>query len=86
MDVGDFEPQIGTPFALGDGHLTLAEVTKHGGAGGGPRPEPFSLVFEAAEGSVGLEQRIHALRHPVLGELELFLVPIGPGRYEAVFN
>lgn len=37
-----------------------------------------------------LDQRIYALHHEVMGDVELFLVPVGPahGRltYEAVFN
>jgi hypothetical protein len=33
-----------------------------------------------------LPQRIHALEHPRLGRLELFLVPIGPETYQAVFT
>jgi len=38
----------------------------------------FSLVFSAAAGSP-VESAIHTLQHPVLGEFELFLSPIGPG-------
>ncbi len=48
-------------------------------------------MFSGARGETPLQQRIHALEHPQLGRLELFLVPVGPGpdgvpRYEAVFN
>jgi hypothetical protein len=56
---------------------------------GGDRDRPFSLVFSAPP-SPALRQGIHRLEHPDLGILEVFLVPIGPGRdglrYEAVFN
>jgi hypothetical protein len=35
-------------------------------------------------------QAIYAMRHPTLGALDVFLVPIGPDavgmRYQAVFN
>lgn len=48
---------------------------------------PFAVVLR---GAFPLSQGLHALRHPVLGELDLFLVPVGRDRegwlYEAVFN
>ena len=51
--------------------------------------QPFSLVFRGPVSPV-LAQRIYPLENKALGELELFLVPIGPDklgmRYEAVFN
>jgi hypothetical protein len=51
---------------------------------------PFSLVFHAPGGEL-LPQQIFTLRHAELGELAIFLVPLGPqdGRgmaYEAVFS
>jgi hypothetical protein len=33
-----------------------------------------------------LPQRIYALEHRTLGRLEIFLVPIGAGQYEAIFT
>lgn len=87
-----FEPHVGNEFVLAhtvpEQDLTLSAVNRYPTQGDGLRAEPFSLVFV---GDVVLEQRIHALTHPVLGALEIFLVPIGPdpsGRlqYEAVFN
>jgi hypothetical protein len=75
-------------FALDDGgdglELELVEVTELGAA----MPErraPFSIVFRALDGRT-LPQRIYRLEHAELGALELFLVPIGPGEYEAVFT
>jgi len=54
-----------------------------------PRLEQFSLIFSGPMTPV-LPQRIHALRHEKLGELNLFLVPVGPDeqgmRYEVIFN
>ena len=38
----------------------------------------FSLVFSTVAGSP-VESAIHALQHPVLGKIDLFLSPIGPG-------
>lgn len=54
------------------------------------RRAPFSLLF-GCDDPVPLGQRIVGVEHPVLGRLDLFLVPIGPGnghamRYEAIFN
>jgi hypothetical protein len=66
-----------------------------------PRSEGRSFsVFFSGPGPLVLPQRTYRLRHDELGELELFLVPIGveavpaeggqvPGtvvRYQAVFN
>jgi hypothetical protein len=79
---------------VGDGfkvEATLVEVQARGqplGHGDEGR-QPFSAVFRGPEAPV-LPQRIYALTNPALGELHLFLVPIGPDdqglRYEAVFN
>ena len=66
----------------------LLEVTSLGEKSGAAR-EPYSLVFRGPAESV-LEQGIVPLRHPELGEIAIFLVPIGPDsqgmRYEAVFT
>lgn len=55
----------------------------------GPRTEPFSAYFHGPREAV-LPQRIYRVEHDRLGEMELFLVPIGPDekgmRYEVVFN
>lgn len=52
--------------------------------------EPFRLTFRGGSPDAYLPQQIWKLRHDVLGELELFLVPIGPDSdamcYEAIFN
>lgn len=72
--------------------LVLAEATE-GTQPGGRGPEgqerlQFSLVFRGPEGSA-LPQGIYRLSHAELGELDLFLVPIGRDaegtRYEAAF-
>ncbi len=50
---------------------------------------PFSLVFRCNK-DVFLEQKIYKMRHKLMGNLEIFLVPVGNGKdgllYEAVFN
>src|ERR1700730_3101865 len=50
--------------------------------------EPFALTLRGP-GRPVLPQRIYALRNERMGEVEIFLVPIGPDekgmRYEAIF-
>ena len=54
-----------------------------------PRQESFSLIFQAPA-SRYLPQQIYRLVHNRLGEMELFLVPVGhQGNsflYEVIFN
>lgn len=51
--------------------------------------EPFSLMFRAAS-PVVFPQRLYRLSNPVMGTLDIFLVPVGRDRegvlYQAVFN
>ncbi len=51
---------------------------------------PFSLIFRSPGERRHAPQQIYTVRHPELGEIEIFLVPIGPDergmRYEAVFT
>ena len=51
---------------------------------------PFTLLFHDADTSRYAPQQVFTLRHPELGELELFMVPLGPDeqgmRYEAVIS
>src|SRR5512146_2800722 len=54
-----------------------------------PRQETFSLLFYGPA-RFFLPQAIHRLKHDSLGEIDLFLVPVGQDsagfQYEAVFN
>ena len=77
----DFEPCLNQPFRLGDEELRLVQVELRGHAAKRPA---FSLIFEGGP-DPPLAQAIHRLEHETLGVLELFLVPLGPARYEAVF-
>lgn len=56
---------------------------------GGPRREPFSLIFRGPKGAY-LPQQIYTLTHDVMGALDIFLVPIRPdergARLQAIFN
>jgi hypothetical protein len=91
LTVGDFEPRLREEFKLltpnGEVPLQLAEVRRLGQAlrAGGA----FSLLLTSPPGPF-LPQGIYPLVHPVMGTIELFIVPIGPtggaNGYEAVFT
>jgi hypothetical protein len=91
-----FEARLGERFeiALASGEalqLTLLQVQEAMAGGlGSPHRTPFSLFFRGGSPTHHLPQRIYDLRHPVLGTLSIFIVPIGPDaeamRYEAVFT
>jgi hypothetical protein len=91
LTAADFTRHIDTTFGLltdsGSVPIILTSVTNAPIEMPGRRQ--FSLIFLSPRDLV-LPQRIYALRHDVLGVLEIFLVPILPTaencRYEAVFN
>ena len=93
-----FAPHVGDSFAVAGGPggedvvLVLTDTWESQEAGG-PGPDgqsrrQFSLFFSGPVEAL-LPQGTYVLRHPELGELDLFLVPLGPGddgmRYEAAF-
>lgn len=90
-----FAPHVGEVFRLNVSddvtlEATLVEVKRAEWAFSPEKKRtPFSLYFQSREQRV-FPQRIYQLQHPVLGELEIFLVPTarnGDGvLYEAVFN
>jgi hypothetical protein len=99
LAAAQFEPLVGSTFQLDDGagtalELVLFEVqqlldarrTVDGAARPGTRA--FALAWHGPRTPV-LPQGIRRLAHAELGELEPFLVPIGPDavgmRYQAVF-
>jgi hypothetical protein len=89
----DFEGLLAQPFRLareGEEALTLELIQVEPKGSGEPgRRRPFSLVFRGPQ-APPLAQAIYPLEHPVLGRLEIFLVPVGPEGdgmgYEAVFS
>ncbi len=97
--ISTFTGQEGTTFqlALASGvelEATLLQVTslKAKGPSGEELPRkrvPFALLFRIPS-PTPFEQRTYTLRHPVIGNFELFLVPIGhePDGYrcEAIFT
>lgn len=91
----DFADKVGGVFALAETAvpsvpLVLAEATPLDPAMGlpGVRP-PFSLMFVANEPNV-LPQGLYRLKNDGLGEVEIFLVPVGKDAkgvsYNATFN
>lgn len=89
-------PHQGETFRirLDDGSIVetrLTEVTKSSWAGPSRagRRDPFSLLFLGPP-NVLLPQRIYRVENDRLGDVDLFLVPLGPVpegmRYEAVFG
>lgn len=91
----DFADKVGEVFAISEQDvpaipLTLreAEPLNPTLAQPGVRP-PFSLIFLARDPRV-LPQRIYRMEHNGLGELSIFLVPIGKDAegvsYQATFN
>ncbi len=77
IDLGEF--QIGLV-------LQNCELSKFGRSESDAEARhPFSLTF-VGEDQPQLSQGSYALRNETLGEVAMFLVPIGMGKYEAIFN
>ena len=87
--IASFLPHVGTEFASEIVALNLIEASalRSGQSHPEARP-PFRLLFRGP--APMLPQGIHALAHPALGQLALFIVPIagneGGFTYEAIFN
>lgn len=92
----DFDAHVGEQFQLvlsNDEALALELVSTHPLSSDtveNSERAPFSLVFRSPGEPRHAPQQIYTVRHPELGPLEIFLVPIGPDeqgmRYEAVFT
>jgi hypothetical protein len=91
LRIDDFTPHrdaiFDTQMAGGVVPLKLVKVDPAGDSGraGGA----FSLIFVAPKGP-WLQQAVYPVKHPVLGIVECFLVPIGPVQdgngYQAIFT
>jgi hypothetical protein len=95
LGADDFSPLVGDAFALDAGEhgrlqLELVEV-KPGPWPAGPTASraPFSLTFRGPAEPVFAQQMLR-LQHAGLGELAIFVVPLGRDddgtTYEAVFS
>ena len=93
-----FEPHLGTRFmihAFGDGEtqaqieVELMEANELPPSSTDPkhglRQDPFSLIFRGPQDAL-LQQGTYKFQHEELGELEMFLVPVGHAEYEVIFN
>lgn len=79
----EFQVFNGSAFELA---IRLVEVSDRTSSA---RQEVFALLFHGP-GEKFLDQGIHKLKHSHLGEMEIFLVPVGRDEhgfhYEAIFN
>lgn len=88
LSLRDFGPYRNTIFRMAGAstyELELTELTDHSSS----HLEQFSLVF-TCPALPWLPQGTYTFAHPDMGELALFIVPIGPTdgamRYESVFS
>ena len=89
----DFLAHVGETFTVYAAELAPFAADLVDVAGSGLTDEagrPFSLTFAGGPTPPAM-QGIHRLTHQGMGELELFLVPLGPGdhglqQYEAIFS
>ena len=89
--IGDFVSYSGMVFDIQTSDdvvpliLNKAEAAASAGRAGGA----FSLLFVAPKGP-WLPQATYPMKHPTLGTMEIFLVPIGPlaegNGYQAIFG
>lgn len=93
LTVNDFENLVGQPMPLRNGQEERAAVliqARAGQAGASGFRTPFSLLIRAEMRHGYWPQGTYVLGHPELGDLELFMVPIGPDaegmRYEISFS
>jgi hypothetical protein len=91
LGIDDFAPHCDAVFGMqtpgGEVPLTLVKVAPAGASG---RPGgAFALTFVAPQGP-WLPQGTYPVKHPALGTMEIFLVPIGPTQggngYHATFT
>jgi hypothetical protein len=91
LRIEDFAPHCDGVFEMQTaGGVVPLKLTKVASAGdSGRQGGAFSLLFVASAGT-SLPQAIYPVTHPVLGVMEIFLVPIGPlqggSGYQAIFT
>jgi uncharacterized protein DUF6916 len=93
LTLDDFAALKGERFRMASGgappfDAELVEVNELAREGASPARAPFSLVFQTppTPPTPPVPQGIHRVEHDALGAVEIFLVPVGPDRYEAVFT
>jgi hypothetical protein len=91
LTIHDFAPHLDAVFHVeAPGGAVPLKLVKVEPAGDSGRPGgAFSLIFVAPKGP-WLPQAVYPVPHPVLGILEIFLVPVGPASggngYQAIFT
>ena len=97
LSYADFADRLGQHFRIQlDGIepidlelVSAREVGEPGTSAGGQR-RPYSLLFLGPESTHYLQQHTYWLHHTELGDLDMFIVPIGPDgmrmRYESIFT
>jgi len=91
LKLDDFTAHLGADFEMqvADGIVPLKLVKVDPAGNSGRAGGAFSLIFVAPKGS-GYPQAIYPINHPVLGTMEIFLVPVGPqsggNGYQAIFT
>jgi hypothetical protein len=92
LSLEDFLPHVGSEVAVSaygqNARLTIKEAAPIKSPS--PRAsQPFHIVLSAPP-TWRLPQGLYKVVHPMLGELELFTVPLGPDGtafcYEVIFN
>jgi hypothetical protein len=91
LDAARFDKHVGSQFDVDDCSLaglslSLTKLVQHAKS---ENHEAFSLFFHGPKEPL-LAQGIRKLRHPEIGEIDIFLVPVSKlsdgYEYEAVFN
>ncbi|MGF6310576.1 hypothetical protein ABIB82_004671 [Bradyrhizobium sp. i1.8.4] len=91
LHIDDFRSHQDAEFEMQTAdHVVALKLAKVEPAGNSGRPGgAFSLLFAGPKGA-WLSQAIYPVRHPALGVMEIFLVPIGPlgdgNGYQAIFT
>lgn len=81
----DFEPHVAStfhvlPLGMNPVAVELVEVKDIGSVD----MEGFSLMFKGDAASV-FRHNTHTVRHPVMGDLALFLGPVHTGKTDAIY-
>jgi hypothetical protein len=93
ITIEDFETLVGQTLRLSSGPDYLDLELKQARPLRNPSPRaatPFALELRENGADRTIGQGLYRLHHPTLGELDLFVVPIGPDGtgvcYEITFN
>jgi hypothetical protein len=91
LGIDDFTAHLGADFEMqvADGVVPLKLVKVDPAGNSGRAGGAFSLIFVGPKAPAH-KQAIYPVKHPVLGTMEIFLVPVGPqsggNGYQAIFT